>query len=512
MLDNKRAIWCLIVSLITRMATAQVDAGAGTYSCYPCGRGLCGFKNGGSPDVLIDPIANGFGTNIARDVEALTCQELQQKADSRTLDPELCSLYASVVRSSADPCECKERTQLQEVSDNGNPCVKPAQADECNLCGRKNGVDKVIGDPDKILPAYGVSCASIFDSQRNNMDNGGSGYGALCSDFQVAFGAQVGGCKCVLPSELSSVDTCIPTEDIHGPRPCNNDSDCCVGHCRYIDQWKSHGKVCTGREDESHLMEQGWTNPTQTPYPTQAPFFQAPPLNPSPPLNQSLALWGDYGCFSGSTLVHRQTSVIKSEWVPLDRVQVGDIIQVSSDKFEPIYAFGHYQPEREGPFIEVKFDNKQQLQISEEHLIWTPNNGAITAENLKLGQEVLLAGGQATSVTGLERITAKGVYAPFTSSGTLVLNHGLMASSYTSMTPWTKLPLIPSAYHHAVSHFFTFPHRFFCQNGCPNPTYNQEGINVWEVQLLWWIQRTAVFSLLLLGVAMQRRWLSSSKV
>eukprot|EP00547_Thalassionema_nitzschioides_P008113 CAMPEP_0194227480 /NCGR_PEP_ID=MMETSP0156-20130528/42878_1 /TAXON_ID=33649 /ORGANISM="Thalassionema nitzschioides, Strain L26-B" /LENGTH=484 /DNA_ID=CAMNT_0038959963 /DNA_START=328 /DNA_END=1781 /DNA_ORIENTATION=- len=484
----------------------------------------------------------------------MTCRELQYEADLRRVDPEICSAMSSVTRGPDDPCECKKRTRAFQTSDTNESCVDPAQPGECNLCGR----NKVIGDPEKILKSsmFPVSCQSIFDSQRENMRDGNGGYsGSICSDLQVLFGRH---CQCVAPEQLSTVETCIPQEDIHGPRPCNKDDDCCTGHCRYIHSWKNHGKVCTNRADQSNQMEPGWTNPT----PARPEISnQAPPLNTgiigqAPPAGGSAGgsaeeAWqsAGFGCFSGSTLlvkrhqqedqqedqqkkhgnqpvlvvssgstlVHRQSEVGKKEWVSLDRVEIGDRIEVAKDKFEPIYAFGHINPDVEGSYMELNFDQVQEpLQITKEHLIWTPNKGAVPAGSLKVGEYVVLAGGRATTVTAMQMKTSKGVYAPFTLSGTLVLNHGLMASSYISLTTFTNgIPLIPSAYHHALAHLFTFPHRFMChyQSTCPNPTYNEVGVNVLEVQLLLWIQRTAAVVVLLLSLfGVNRRWQPSKKI
>jgi len=227
------------------------------------------------------------------------------------------------------------------------------------------------------------------------------------------------------------------------------------------------------------------------------------------------------GCFSGSTLVHRRQKSEavgnNTEWVSLDLLEIGDVIEVAKDTFEPIYAFGHINPDEEGSYMELNFDQVQEpLQITKEHLIWTPNKGAVPAGSLKVGEYVVLAGGRATTVTAMQMKTSKGVYAPFTLSGTLVLNHGLMASSYISLTTFTNgIPLIPSAYHHALAHLFTFPHRFMChyQSTCPNPTYNEVGVNVLEVQLLLWIQRTAAVVVLLLSLfGVNRRWQPSKKI
>mmetsp|Transcript_16527 Transcript_16527/g.24382 ORF Transcript_16527/g.24382 Transcript_16527/m.24382 type:complete len:685 (-) Transcript_16527:28-2082(-) len=267
-----------------------------------------------------------------------------------------------------------------------------------------------------------------------------------------------------------------------------------------------------GPNDELLLSESGDFKSTRTteffvPYDEDSSTLE----ELAPPVNEEWSEMG-FGCFSGSTLVHRQGSAASevaaaAEWVPLSKVQIGDLIEVdSSGTFEPIYAFGHYQPDAKGSFIELHFDaNYRKLQITKEHLIWTPLHGAVPAGSLQVGDQVVLAAAGTTTITLIEqKITSKGIYAPFTTSGTLVLNHGLLASSYISLDPYTTTSrLIPRVYHHALAHFFTTPHRFWCSStvtGCRNPTYNDDGINVWEVQLLFWIQQIAVVLLLCLVV------------
>mmetsp|Transcript_31816 Transcript_31816/g.46917 ORF Transcript_31816/g.46917 Transcript_31816/m.46917 type:complete len:273 (+) Transcript_31816:45-863(+) len=248
----KSLSYCLIISL--PLVKAAVDASAGTYSCYPCGRQMCGFANGGD-STLIDPVSLGFGQNAKREVPPLTCRDIQQIADERQLDPELCSIYSAVTRGSDDPCQCEQRTAPFQESSTGDACINPAQPSECKLCGNY----KVIGDPEKILPdpMFPVSCGSLFDSQRENIIDGNGGYsGQMCSDLQVLFGKH---CQCVLPGELSSVNTCIPQEDIHG-RVCESDDECCVGHCRYIHHWRTHGKVCTFRPEDASSSNTSFKN------------------------------------------------------------------------------------------------------------------------------------------------------------------------------------------------------------------------------------------------------------
>mmetsp|Transcript_10803 Transcript_10803/g.16591 ORF Transcript_10803/g.16591 Transcript_10803/m.16591 type:complete len:511 (+) Transcript_10803:224-1756(+) len=488
----------------------QVDVSAGTYSCYPCGRQKCGFAYGGSKRV-IDPAAEGFGADSARPIPKLTCQQIQQAADNRELDPEMCSFYSSVTRGPDDPCECQQRDYAFMESSNGKPCIDPHQSSECMLCGR-NKPNAVIGDPYKVLddPMFPVECGDLYDTQRENIMSGGGGYsGPMCSRLQVLFARH---CQCVDPSELHTVTTCVPQEDIHG-RVCNKDKDCCAGSCRYIHQWRTHGKVCTYRPDESHLMPAGWTNPTVPPLAQAPPLQQAPPLMQAPPAQGG---YGAYGCFSGATVVNTMTETGNTKWVPLEQTNIGDVIEVSSGKFEPIYAFGHYQPNVEGSFVKLGLEHQTELEISKDHLIWTPTNGAVAAGELKVGQSVVLTEGT-TTITSIDIVTSKGIYAPFTPSGSLIVNHGLMVSSYISMSShltWVRF-FVPNRWHHTMAHVMTLPHRFAClyHGKCTSPSYNKDGINVVEMSLLYWGQRLLLLVVAVaMGAVVRRRQRCNGKI
>eukprot|EP00547_Thalassionema_nitzschioides_P014090 CAMPEP_0194244646 /NCGR_PEP_ID=MMETSP0158-20130606/11666_1 /TAXON_ID=33649 /ORGANISM="Thalassionema nitzschioides, Strain L26-B" /LENGTH=846 /DNA_ID=CAMNT_0038980195 /DNA_START=88 /DNA_END=2625 /DNA_ORIENTATION=+ len=223
-------------------------------------------------------------------------------------------------------------------------------------------------------------------------------------------------------------------------------------------------------------------------------------------------------CVSGATRVHHETQ----GWIPLSEIQIGDRIETTTTsssggkiQFEPVYAFGHYQPTVVGDsFLELTFRSGSSLQISPDHLVFVAGETTpIPAKDLSVGQSVVLSSssGSITTTTTTTRlvriqtnIAAKGIYAPFTPSGTLVVEHGLVLSNYISLERYTKN--IPLHYHHAVAHFVTGIHRIVChQNnnnnkiiGCPNPMYTNDGVNVWEATLLALIQYGILPVLLLL--------------
>lgn len=244
-------------------AQYEVDPSLGSYSCYPCGRQLCGFADGGSEDVIVD--TSGIPNNNR--APPRSCKEIQYLADMRALDPEVCSIYSQITLSSSDPCDCRRRTSAFEETSTDDDCPNPNQPQPCALCG--NG--KIIGDPEKIIdhPVYPVSCVSIFDSQNDNVAAGNGGYpGALCRDFQHIFSQN---CQCVRPG--TAVTQCIQQETLDQPCDPLQDSDqCCTGSCRYVKAFRLH--VCTHRAgDPAPPMEAPVERPFlfPTPSPTIAP-------------------------------------------------------------------------------------------------------------------------------------------------------------------------------------------------------------------------------------------------
>lgn len=229
---------CLIFVVTMCMQTnADVDVSAGSYSCFPCGRLMCGMKDGGS-NLLISPPQ----MNAARQFEPRTCKEIQTLADARQLDPEECSFYTQVTMAHDDPCECMKRYHpFDSTSTTSQMCVDPALSPACNLCG----AGKEIGDPERFMPAstgYPLTCISLYDEQVESLDSGMGGFGFLCTDMQSAIRQH---CQCVTPG--TCVDHCILQDDVEGYE-CTDDSQCCSGTCKYIHGFQRF--VCTHRESD----------------------------------------------------------------------------------------------------------------------------------------------------------------------------------------------------------------------------------------------------------------------
>jgi len=269
------------ILLIIGRASAQVDAGGGTFSCYPCGRALCGFASGGSNNVVIDP-SNQFGDPPRApdsDFEPLTCREIQTLADRRELVPDRCSWYQQITASTSDPCNCQQRTAIQSETSTGQSCVNPNQPQPCQLCGS----GKVIGDPERVISEglYRDTCISFYDLQEEILAEGQGGFSnTLCNDLQGDFGRN---CQCVRPG--TPVTQCLAQLDLDAKCDPDNsapNNGCCIGSCQFLSQYNAH--LCTTQSGDPAPPTRVPNPPTPSPVTsTEEPLGNlAPPKFPTP--------------------------------------------------------------------------------------------------------------------------------------------------------------------------------------------------------------------------------------
>jgi Hint module len=148
--------------------------------------------------------------------------------------------------------------------------------------------------------------------------------------------------------------------------------------------------------------------------------------------------------------------------IPINQLKIGDYVRVGNSKFSQVYGFGHLSHDLDAEFLQIQFDGNSDegedhshvLEISSSHLLFVTKNTShvvLSASDVKLGD--VLSGKQVKSI---ERITRRGVYAPLTQSGDIVVS-GIRASNY--------IALIDSALvwnQHYLGHTYFFPRRLFC--------------------------------------------------
>jgi hypothetical protein len=219
---------------------------------------------------------------------------------------------------------------------------------------------------------------------------------------------------------------------------------------------------------------------------TVSPALQSSPVSfPEPPTGKPPFT----PCFSGSTTVH----IMGRGTVELKHVRIGDMVQIGSNQFEPIYSFGHYFPGGFScDFIEMHTTSASsqivsKLEISRDHLLFTAQGGVVPASHIKVGDRLLYLGVEGDVYVTVTRIKPtshvdSGFFAPFTPSGKILVNGGIQASSFISFENKASLRILGIEFsYHWLAHMFEFPHRAICHylGQCFQERYSEDGVSTW---------------------------------
>ncbi|XP_020609694.1 warthog protein 1-like [Orbicella faveolata] len=110
---------------------------------------------------------------------------------------------------------------------------------------------------------------------------------------------------------------------------------------------------------------------------------------------------------------------------------VDDEVQVivnNEIRFEPVITFIHRQPEVMQEFLQITTEKNNILRIIEDHLLFVEKTGkatAIPARDVKVGDILYVRadhGVEKDTVLNISKVYGKGVYAPVTLSGTILVN------------------------------------------------------------------------------------------
>ena len=135
------------------------------------------------------------------------------------------------------------------------------------------------------------------------------------------------------------------------------------------------------------------------------------------------------GCYPGSATfvdIHLQRRKMES-------LKVGDVVQVVNNKeiqFEPVITFIHRQTEVMQEFLEITtLHEKKILKITEDHLLFVEKGGqaaVIPARDVNIGDTLYVTDDQnvvkTDEVQTIGFVWEKGVYAPVTLGGTILVN------------------------------------------------------------------------------------------
>jgi len=169
--------------------------------------------------------------------------------------------------------------------------------------------------------------------------------------------------------------------------------------------------------------------------------------------------------------------------VAMKDLAVGDAVLTHNGAYEPIYAFGHYNPTKEAEFLQLTTANSV-LEMTGEHLVFLQNKeNPVRADSVQVGDVLRSADSSNTlKVNKVNTIQRQGLYAPLTNSGTVVVD-GVVASSYISLQKESNEFVQIQDMSTGISqqqyvHLVLSPFRLLCQGVSNNfcTAYDQEGM------------------------------------
>lgn len=208
---------------------------------------------------------------------------------------------------------------------------------------------------------------------------------------------------------------------------------------------------------------------------------------------------GGFGCFPGDT----HCEVEGQGRVLMQDIKLGDKVRVDGNKYEPVYSFGHKNVDAETEYVRI-ITTGPPLEISKDHLLFV-NGRTLPAESVKIGDKLVLAEGESVKVKSLRYVRKRGAYAPFTPSGTIIVND-VKASSFVAFQDSRTLKI--AGYDTGVSFqfcalAFEAPHRLWCKyfSSCTTEEYTEDGVSTWVAHghklFLWFFAHHPIVMFLL---------------
>jgi len=199
------------------------------------------------------------------------------------------------------------------------------------------------------------------------------------------------------------------------------------------------------------------------------PEVPAPmPAPVSPPVSKDGALprpSTNRGCFSLTNTVEVQGKGL----VSIDSLQIGDLVRAGSNRFSRVYSFIHLDHDAEANFLQIHTAGwDTPLEMTPEHMVFVDGT-AVRASQVKVG-DIL---GE-NKVSAIKPIKRRGVFAPVTESGDIVVS-GALASSYAAVVTYAPVN------QHYGAHAFFAARRLVCALNfdiCEGETY-VDGFPTW---------------------------------
>eukprot|EP00168_Porphyra_purpurea_P004958 TRINITY_DN1598_c0_g1_i9.p1 TRINITY_DN1598_c0_g1~~TRINITY_DN1598_c0_g1_i9.p1 ORF type:complete len:378 (-),score=134.73 TRINITY_DN1598_c0_g1_i9:289-1422(-) len=182
----------------------------------------------------------------------------------------------------------------------------------------------------------------------------------------------------------------------------------------------------------------------------------APPLpTPTPAATRTPTATADDSCFPATAAVRLADGSVKA----MADVAVGDALHVGGGAHSDVYAWSHRLTDRHAPYVAITTTAGETatspLLLSPSHYVYVGGSLA-AASSVRAGDVLADAAGAPLTVASVARVTRRGLYAPHTLHGDLIVN-GVRVSSYTR------------AVHPTVAHALLAPLRAAYRLGVKDP-------------------------------------------
>ena len=221
----------------------------------------------------------------------------------------------------------------------------------------------------------------------------------------------------------------------------------------------------------------------------------------SPTFNRVVKKPAPQFCFSGETTV----DVKGRGLIAMASLKVGDEVLVASGQYETVYSFGHRHETMEAYYLRFEPSN---LEISVDHMVKMAGSYK-PASSVRVGDILEMGTGEMMVIKAIDTVIRSGAYAPFTKSGTIVVNN-IKASSYISFHGDDHLMIgnwrTPLSFQW-VAHLSQCPHRLWIRMvGIGDEVYTDEGLSTWISMshqfALWYLDQSSIVMILLLVPAL----------
>mmetsp|Transcript_21729 Transcript_21729/g.32090 ORF Transcript_21729/g.32090 Transcript_21729/m.32090 type:complete len:277 (+) Transcript_21729:109-939(+) len=193
--------------------------------------------------------------------------------------------------------------------------------------------------------------------------------------------------------------------------------------------------------------------------------------------SQELSLF--FGCFPS----HAKSQILGKGEVLMKDLNLGDEILVQGGRYEPIYSFGHRQTHSNMEYLQISTAHTK-LEITPDHMVFVEGGRSIPASLIKIGDAVETSIGTYASVESISTVVRRGAFAPFTASGTIIVN-GIKSSTFVSLQKSETLVIggtNSGLTFQFLAHSFEMPHRMWCSYdlaSCLEEQYTAEGVSKW---------------------------------